>query len=115
MKIFFPIFKSKDKKEVTVEDLGSMTCKCIDASDWPHHGRVVELERISNGLSKLMEIEDIAKPFLTPTASTPDYMRFVGYPIDLRTIQERLDNGYYRHVDAILWDQEECPALSQDH
>jgi bromodomain and WD repeat domain-containing protein 1/3 len=82
-----------------------MTCIFVDASDWPDHGRDVELERIRVGLSKLMEM-NIAEPFLAPVSleAYPDYMKFIGYPIDMHTIRERLANGYYRRVDAILWD-----------
>jgi hypothetical protein len=96
---------SKDRREVTEEDLDSMTAKCAEVSDWPDHGRDLELERILNGLNKLMEL-NVAEPFITPISleNYPDYLKFIGYPVDLQTIRDRIVSGYYRRVDAILWD-----------
>jgi bromodomain and WD repeat domain-containing protein 1/3 len=48
----------------------------------------------------------IAEPFLTPVdlGAWPDYAYVIEYPIDLSTIKARLDNRFYRRVEALKFD-----------
>ena len=57
-----------------------------------------ECKRISAALSQVMKLK-IAEPF----ASTVD-PNLHPYPMDLSTVKARLDNSFYRRVDAVLFD-----------
>ena len=65
--------------------------------DW-EGDRDIECDRISAGLSQVMELA-IAEPF----ASQVD-LHFYPYPMDLSTIKRRLDNRFYRRTSAVEFD-----------
>jgi bromodomain and WD repeat domain-containing protein 1/3 len=74
--------------------------------DWPPHGhQEAECDRISNSLGHVMTL-GIAEPFLTPVDlnSYPEYAYSIEYPIDLSTIKTRLDNRFYRRLEALKFD-----------
>jgi len=72
-------------------------------NEWPKCGRDNEIERISHGLSEIMEIS-AAEHFLAPVDATlfPVYYMVIEYPIDLSTIKARLDNSFYRWVRKVM-------------
>lgn len=89
---------------VTLEELRSMLYTPL-SYEWPGEDRDVECERILSGLEKIMELS-IAEAFNYPVDldQFPDYAVVIRYPIDLNTIKERLENRYYRRLNAVQWD-----------
>ncbi|ESP01057.1 hypothetical protein LOTGIDRAFT_140025, partial [Lottia gigantea] len=75
------------------------------ANEWPPEGRDVECDRIVHGLELLME-HRIAEYFSAPVdlSAFPSYAIVIEYPIDLSTIKARLENRFYRRVNAIQYD-----------
>ena len=75
--------------------------------DWPPVGDMdFECDRISNGISKIMNLT-AAKPFTSPVnlEEYPLYVFVVKYPpIDLSTVKTRLDNRFYRRLAAVQYD-----------
>uniref|UniRef100_A0A6A7G1C5 PH-interacting protein isoform X2 n=3 Tax=Hirondellea gigas TaxID=1518452 RepID=A0A6A7G1C5_9CRUS len=74
--------------------------------DW-QDGMVGEEEcaRISEGLGLVMGLA-VAEPFLAPVdlSAYPNYAMIVEYPMDLNTIKSRLENGFYRRLNAVQFD-----------
>ena len=58
-----------------------------------------ECDRISSALDQVMELA-IAEPFALP----PVDLNLRPYPLDLTTVKQRLDNRFYRRMDAVLFD-----------
>lgn len=75
------------------------------ANEWPRCGRDTSCDRLMNGVSRIMELS-IAEPFAAPVDlnAYPMYGRIVAYPIDLTTIRTRLENRFYRRLDAVRFD-----------
>jgi len=76
------------------------------AGDWPPHGhQEAQCQKISLLLEQVMSLA-ISEAFLTPVDLNmyPDYAHTIEYPIDLSTIKARLDNLFYRRVDALRFD-----------
>jgi hypothetical protein len=75
------------------------------ADDWPECDRDTECDRILKGLEVIMQLS-IAEYFSFPVDldAYPNYAIKIGYPIDLNTIKERLENRYYRRLIALQWD-----------
>ena len=64
-------------------------------------------EKIADGIHELVEDNSHdAGPFIEPVdiSQLIDYGTIIPLPMDIRTILSRLENGYYRHVEAILAD-----------
>ena len=72
--------------------------------EWPDVGRDAECERIAHGLGAIMTLS-IAEHFLAPVDlnAFPAYAMVIEYPVDLSTIKERIENKYYRSVEAVIW------------
>lgn len=65
--------------------------------EWPAVGRDAECERIQRGLEQIMQLS-VAEHFLVPVDLNqfPLYARVIQYPIDLTTINSRLESRFYR-------------------
>nr|XP_053636652.1 bromodomain and WD repeat-containing protein 3-like [Cherax quadricarinatus] len=73
--------------------------------EWVGRGPDLECDRISYGLSQIMSLA-IAEPFLVPVDLNvyPMYALIIDYPMDLTTIKSRLDNRFYRRINAVQFD-----------
>lgn len=73
--------------------------------EWSSEGREIETERILCGIEAVIE-HSAAEPFNAPVDlnAFPEYGIIIEYPIDLSTIKARLENGYYRRINALQWD-----------
>ncbi|KAG8189872.1 hypothetical protein JTE90_023378 [Oedothorax gibbosus] len=73
--------------------------------EWSDYGQDHDCERIAKGLMRIMELE-IAESFTAPVDLNlyPSYAIVVEYPMDLGTIKARVQNRFYRRVDAIKFD-----------
>jgi hypothetical protein len=73
--------------------------------EWNSMGIETEIRRISEALEAVMSLA-IAEPFNFPVDLTayPEYMLDVEYPMDLTLIKSRLDNHFYRRIEAVLYD-----------
>lgn len=89
---------------VTPEERNKL-CYRPRSNEWPRCGRDTFCERLVQGFSRIMELS-IAEPFAVPVDlnAYPLYASVVAYPIDLTTIRTRLENRFYRRVDAIKFD-----------
>ncbi|XP_029821926.2 PH-interacting protein [Ixodes scapularis] len=83
----------------------SRLCYRPRSNEWPRCGRDAFCERLVQGFHRIMELS-IAEPFAVPVDlnAYPLYASVVAYPIDLTTIRTRLENRFYRRVDAIKFD-----------
>lgn len=75
-------------------------------TDWPPHGHQdAQCQKLSSLLEQVMALA-ISEAFLTPVDLNqyPDYAYAIEYPIDLSTIKARLDNRFYRRMDALKFD-----------
>ena len=59
----------------------------------------------------------LAEQFGAPVdlSEFPDYIDSVGYPTDLLTMKQRLENGFYRRVMAITWEAELIAKNAQSY
>ncbi|XP_052086696.1 bromodomain and WD repeat-containing protein 3-like isoform X1 [Mytilus californianus] len=75
------------------------------AGEWPSCFRDQECDRIIRGMEMIME-HSVAEPFLTPVDLNvfPIYGIIIEYPMDLTTIKSRLENRFYRRVNALQFD-----------
>lgn len=89
---------------LTVAELQQLQYSPSD-SEWPDIGRDEECRRIAQCMERIMEY-GVAEPFAAPVDFSvfPLYAMTIGYPIDLSTIKARLDNKFYRRVNAIQFD-----------
>jgi hypothetical protein len=89
---------------VTPDELKSLIYIPVEY-EWPSCGRDEECDRILAGLERIMELL-IAEYFNYPVDldAYPHYAIIIGYPIDLNTIKQRLENRYYRRINSIQWD-----------
>ncbi len=73
--------------------------------EWNSMGLETESRRISEALETVMSLA-IAEPFNYPVDLTayPEYMLDIEYPMDLTLIKARIDNHFYRRIDAMLYD-----------
>jgi hypothetical protein len=64
---------------------------------WGEEDEAIARDRILRGLDAILSLP-ISQPFQQPVnvEEYPDYYLVVPYPIDLGTIRQRLNNGYYR-------------------
>ncbi|CAN7989266.1 unnamed protein product [Ixodes hexagonus] len=83
----------------------SRLCYRPRSNEWPRCGRDAFCERLVQGFNRIMELS-IAEPFAVPVDlnAYPQYASVVAYTIDLTTIRSRLENRFYRRVDAIKFD-----------
>ncbi|TRY75830.1 hypothetical protein TCAL_08567 [Tigriopus californicus] len=93
-----------DGTMVTPEQLKS----CLyhpTVDEWNSMGIEGESKRISDALEAVMSLA-ISEPFNYPVDLTayPEYMLDVEYPMDLNLIKTRIDNKFYRRIDAIEYD-----------
>nr|XP_047135862.1 PH-interacting protein-like [Hydra vulgaris] len=74
-------------------------------TDWPYESFEDLLSRVGKGLNDLMKL-DFAFSFVSPvdTLMYPTYCSVVAFPTDLQTIKSRLENRFYRRIDALLWE-----------
>ncbi|XP_068220556.1 bromodomain and WD repeat-containing protein 3 isoform X2 [Palaemon carinicauda] len=88
-------------KQDELEDLLYTPCD----EEWAGRNPDLECDRISYGLSKIMSLA-IAEPFLVPVDLNdyPMYALIIDYPMDLTTIKSRLDNRFYRRINAVQFD-----------
>jgi bromodomain and WD repeat domain-containing protein 1/3 len=79
----------------------------IDCSseEWNSIGRDSECQRIAEALEAIMSLA-IAEPFNYPVDTTiyQDYIFDVEYPVDLTLVKSRVENHFYRRIEAILFD-----------
>ncbi|KAF2360852.1 Bromodomain, partial [Trinorchestia longiramus] len=91
--------------EVSSEELERLRYKWTE-EDWPD-GRDggEEGRRIATGMGLVMGLA-VAEPFLAPVDLSvyPNYAMIVEYPMDLSTIKSRLENGFYRRLNAVQFD-----------
>ncbi len=75
------------------------------SEEWNNIGRESECTRISEAMNTIMELA-IAEPFNYPVDLTayPEYMLDVEYMVDLSLIKTRVENHFYRRIDAIKYD-----------
>ncbi|ODM99229.1 PH-interacting protein [Orchesella cincta] len=76
------------------------------STDWPPYGHQdAQCAKISRLIEQVMGLA-ISEAFLTPVDINryPEYAISIEYPIDLSTIKARLDNRFYRRVDALRFD-----------
>ncbi|XP_045122866.1 bromodomain and WD repeat-containing protein 3-like isoform X2 [Portunus trituberculatus] len=73
--------------------------------EWAGRDPDQECDRISHGLSQIMGLA-IAEPFLVPVDLNvySNYALMIEYPMDLTTIKSRLDNRFYRRINAVQFD-----------
>ncbi len=73
--------------------------------EWNGMGVETESRRISEALETIMSLA-IAEPFNYPVDLTayPEYMLDVEYPMDLTLVKARVDNHFYRRIDALVYD-----------
>ncbi len=73
--------------------------------EWNSMGLETECRRISEALETIMSLA-IAEPFNYPVDLTayPEYMLDVEYPMDLTLVKARVDNHFYRRIDALVHD-----------
>jgi hypothetical protein len=107
-------FSKGESLPVTLEELKSLIYIPEDY-EWPSCQRDAECDRILAGLEKIMELS-IAEYFNYPVDldSFPHYAKVTGYPIDLNTIKQRLENRYYRRVNSIQWDVRKIESNAVD-
>lgn len=75
-------------------------------TDWPPYGHQdAQCAKISRLFEQVMGLA-ISEAFLTPVDINryPEYAFTIEYPIDLSTIKSRLENRFYRRVDALKFD-----------
>lgn len=98
-----PPANRKDSLPITSEERLSFYRPKDD--EWPPCGREEECKRIASGLAKIMELGP-AEPFAIPVDldDMPIYGITIPYPIDLSSIKARVENQFYRRVDAIKFD-----------
>ena len=63
------------------------------------------VERIQSIVREMMKQEDMAV-FYDPVAykKFPSYLEFNPYPMNIRFITDRLDKGFYRRMESLIWD-----------
>lgn len=73
--------------------------------EWSMIGVDAECDRIVGGLEQIMELS-IAEPFLAPVdlQAFPLYAMTIEYPVDLSLVKARLENRFYRRVNAVQFD-----------
>ena len=93
-----------DGSAVTMEQIQS-TLYVPSSEEWNSIGRDSECQRIAEALESIMSLA-IAEPFNYPVDTTiyPEYIFDVEYPVDLTMIKSRVENHFYRRIDAILFD-----------
>lgn len=92
----------------TEEDLRRLAEYKPEAGDWPQHNdgqslveaRKCYLKRAKVAIADLLTVEAIRDVFGEPVDvhDFPDYPKEIAYPIDLGTIVQRIDNGFYRYA-----------------
>jgi bromodomain and WD repeat domain-containing protein 1/3 len=88
---------------ITHED--RLALNLFKEEEWPECGKPDECLRIVNGLVRIMEFaqaEDFAAP--VDLNKHPVYGMMISYPMDLSTIKSRVENHFYRRVEAIKFD-----------
>jgi bromodomain and WD repeat domain-containing protein 1/3 len=94
----------EDGTPVTIEQIRS-SLYVPSSEEWNSIGRDSECQRIAEALESIMSLA-IAEPFNYPVDTTiyPEYIFDVEYPVDLTMIKSRVENHFYRRIDAILFD-----------
>ncbi|KAK3098508.1 hypothetical protein FSP39_020204 [Pinctada imbricata] len=89
---------------VTPEELKSVMY-VPQPDEWQGLDRDSECERILRGFEAIMQ-HSVAEPFLTPVDLNvfPVYAIVIDYLIDLSTIKARLENRFYRRINALQFD-----------
>lgn len=88
------------------EDVRSIGLYEASSVDWPPYGHQdAQCVKISHLIEQVMGLA-ISEAFLTPVDINryPNYAFSIEYPIDLSTIKARLDNRFYRRIDALRFD-----------
>ncbi|KAF8777958.1 PH-interacting protein like [Argiope bruennichi] len=90
--------------EITPEERMAMMY-VPEPHEWSEYGMDYDCERIARGLGRIMELS-IAESFVAPVDLNlyPSYAIVVEYPMDLGTIKARVQNRFYRRLDAIKFD-----------
>lgn len=90
--------------DITAEERLAMMYSPKD-NEWSPRGQVAECNRLIRGLEKIMELS-CAESFISPVDLNkyPMYAFVVEYPMDLSTIKARLENHYYRRIQAVKFD-----------
>ncbi|GFU01912.1 PH-interacting protein [Trichonephila clavipes] len=76
-----------------------------EPDEWSEYGCDHDCDRIARGLARIMEL-NISESFVAPVDLNlyPSYAIVVEYPMDLGTIKARVQNRFYRRLDAIRFD-----------
>ncbi|CAG0900264.1 unnamed protein product [Cyprideis torosa] len=79
-----------------------------EPSDWPFGDRESECQRIAQGIQQLMELP-FAQAFATAVNlhDYPEYAEIIELPMDFGLIKARLENLYYRRMQAVIADTEQ--------
>jgi bromodomain and WD repeat domain containing protein 1/3 len=92
--------------EVLQEEIQASLYQSMDPESWPPSGdRDIECHRFMEGIEKVMDLS-VAEPFLAPVDLNlyPSYALLIAYPVDLTTIKTRLENRFYRSIQALQFD-----------
>jgi bromodomain and WD repeat domain-containing protein 1/3 len=93
--------KIEDGTPLTKEELHSRLY-VPTRSEWNGLGRVFECERIAEALESILDLA-VGIPMLVQYPVGPQNSD-VDYPIDLTMIKARVENHFYRRIDALLSD-----------
>lgn len=91
---------------VLQEEIQASLYQSMDPESWPPSGdRDIECHRFMEGIEKMMDLS-VAEPFLAPVDLNlyPSYALLIAYPVDLTTIKTRLENRFYRSIQALQFD-----------
>ncbi|XP_055331162.1 bromodomain and WD repeat-containing protein 3-like [Paramacrobiotus metropolitanus] len=89
---------------VTAAELRSMAYQPTP-TDWNNRDPARETRRILGLLHTVSSLPE-AQPFAAPVnlVHYPDYVKKIAYPVDLKTIRQRLSLQFYRHKAALIFD-----------
>jgi len=92
--------------DVLQEEIQASLYKSTDPESWPPSGdRDVECQKFLERIEQVMALS-VAEPFSAPVDLNhyPSYALLIAYPIDLTTIKTRLENRFYRSIQALQFD-----------
>ncbi|XP_055331114.1 bromodomain and WD repeat-containing protein 3-like [Paramacrobiotus metropolitanus] len=95
----------EDGDVATAAELHSMQAYKPTPADWNNQDPATERRRILRLLHSVLSLKE-AEQFAAPVGLEryPDYVKKIAYPVDLKTIKQRLSQQFYRHKAALLFD-----------
>ncbi|CAB3373121.1 Hypothetical predicted protein [Cloeon dipterum] len=91
---------------VLPQEIEASLFKSVDPQLWlPSGERDLECQRLLEAFDEIMGLS-VAEPFCAPVDLSlyPSYALVIAYPIDLSMIRARLENRFYRSVQALQFD-----------